>query len=61
MGNPLNLTITINLADGREIHDIETTCASLGDMEQAIEAVLGDHRAEVYSSLVVVVVPKAAG
>lgn len=61
MGNPLHLTITINLADGREIHDIETKCSDVADMPRAIDEVLAEHRAEVFSSLVVVVVPKAAG
>lgn len=60
MGNPLHLTITVNLADGTEINDIETTADTIDHIPGAIEAKLSEHRAEVYSSLVIVVVPKAA-
>lgn len=61
MGNPLHLMISINLADGREFEDIEAEASSLSDVPRAVEAKLAEYRAEVYSSLMIVVVPKAAG
>lgn len=56
----MDLTVTINFPDGREIDDVEIECAGLADVPRALERLLFRNRAEDFSSLVIVAVPPSA-
>lgn len=60
MGQKIALTVTVNMKNGIELHDLETECYSFDGITERVSDLLDRHGVTEYSSLVIVAVPVAS-